>query len=65
MPHRIPKLNAMAATLADFAMEATELGEIRLAKLLVDAMNEAHQRSQNIEGSIPSVPPLSTGRRVD
>lgn len=43
VPHRIPQLNSMAATLADLAVEATDMGELQLAKLLVDAMNEAKQ----------------------
>ena len=57
VPHRIPRLDAMAVTLAEFAKEATEFGELRLAKLLVDAMNEARRRSDDIAGSIPKMPP--------
>jgi hypothetical protein len=51
MPHRIPRLNAIAATLAELAMEATEMGELQLAKLLVDAMHEAQQRSKDLRAA--------------
>lgn len=52
MPHRIPRLNAMAATLAELAAEATAMDEHRLAKLLIDAMTEAQRRSRDIGAAV-------------
>jgi hypothetical protein len=51
MPHRIPRLNAIAVTLAELATEATEMGELQLAKLLVDAMHEAQYRSTDLRAA--------------
>jgi hypothetical protein len=54
VPHRIPRLNAMVLALAEFAAEATDMGELKLAKLLVDAMSEAQHRSFDLAG--PTLP---------
>lgn len=44
----------MTLTLAELAAEATDLGELTLAKMLVDAMTEASRRS--IDLSEPLAP---------
>jgi hypothetical protein len=46
----------MVLALAEFAAEATEMGELKLAKLLVDAMSEAQHRSFDLAGRTPPAP---------
>jgi hypothetical protein len=41
----------MAVTLAELALEATDMGELQLAKLLVDAMHEAKHRSEDLSAA--------------
>jgi len=57
MAHRITKLETMAKALAEFAAEATEMNEHRLASLLIEAMAEAELRARGIAASLTETPP--------
>jgi hypothetical protein len=48
MPHRIGELNKIAAELLDLGKRANDIGEIQLAKAIVDAVSLAQGSQRRI-----------------
>lgn len=54
MPHRIAELESIAAELSVLAKRATDIGELQLAKSLVDAIALSHAAKVRVASQLAS-----------